>query len=153
MSIGRTSAVAAVIVASVLAAAVAAPAYRLEVTGEDGQVLWALPVRPGISVTLVYTNSIFGARTEEQMILTPQGFTLQEVRSTSEAVLSYNGLPGPYHREGTFVAAPASVRLPELVLRIGRTGQQRLIVGGRELPLYTAGEGSRITVRVGRLFK
>ena len=124
------------------------PAYQLVVTAEDGQRLWALPVRPGTPVVLAYINSIYRAPTEELFTLTPAGFTLTSIRSTSEAVLAYNALPGPYVREGAFLAAPARTQLLALVLRIGQTGRQRLLVGRKELPLYTAGVGTQIRVEV-----
>ena len=122
----------------------------MTVTGEDGQRLWSLPVRPGDEVVLAYTNSIYLAATEERLILTRTGFTLTDVRSTSEAVVPYNGLDPPFSRRGACYSARASAHLAELVLRIGRFGQQRLIVGGQELPLYEAGEGTQLRVSVVR---
>ncbi len=146
----RTAVVALSVFAGLLASAFAGPSYELIVTREDGQRMWALPVRPGESVVLAYTNSIYGAPTEERLSLTRSGFTLHAVRSTSEAVLAYNGLAAPYARDGTFYVASASAHLSSLVLRIGRTGQQRLAVGTRVLPLYEAGEGVQVRVEVTR---
>lgn len=111
--------------------------------------MWRVPVRLGGTVVLAYTNSIYGAPTEEHLIITPEGFTLTEVRSTSEAVLQYNALPPPYGRQGAYVVAAAHAELPaSLALRIGETGRQRLIVGGRTLPLFSAGTGVRVTVEI-----
>lgn len=138
------------LLASAFAGPSAGPSYELIVTREDGQRMWSLPVRPGDSVVLAYTNSIYGAPTEERLTLTRSGFTLRAVRSTSEAVLAYNGLQAPYARDGKFYVASASAHLPSLVLRIGRTGQQRLSVGTRVLPLYEAGEGVQVRVGVTR---
>jgi hypothetical protein len=146
----RAAVVVLALFAGLLAASAAGSSYVLTVTREDGRRLWSLPVRPGDEVVLAYTNSIYLAPTEERLILTRTGFTLTEVRSTSEAVLAYNGLDAPSSRHGAFYAAPASAHLPDLVLRIGRTGRQRLIVGGRVLPLYEAGEGTQLRVSVSR---
>jgi len=115
---------------------------------EAGRVRWSVPVLSTTTVTLEYTNSVYGAPTEERFTLTPGGFALTAVRSTSEAVLAYNGLSAPYRREGTFLVAAASGRLREIVLRVGRTGRPRLRVGSRELPLFTAGEGMRLTIAI-----
>lgn len=137
---------AVVIAATALAGA---PAYQIVVTHEDGHVMWRVPVRLGASIVLAYTNSIYGAPTEETLRITPDGFVVTEVRSTSEAVLSYNALPPPYVREGSYVVAAAHTALPaSLPLRIGQTGRQRLIVRGLTLPLFTAGTGTRVTIEL-----
>lgn len=142
---------ALVVLAAVgVAAAAVAPSPQLLVTGDDGQVLWRLPVRSGTQVTLAYVNSIYNAPTEERFTLTADGFTLTSVRSTSEAVLAYNTLPGPYARDGSYFAAAAGGRFPTLTLRIGQTGRQRLIADGTTLPLYAAGVGARLRLAVVR---
>ncbi len=146
----RTAVIALGVLAGLLAPAFAGSSYELIVTREDGQRMWALPVRPGDSVVLAYTNSIYGAPTEERFTLTRSGFTLRAVRSTSEAVLAYNGLAAPYARDGQFYVASVTAHLASLVLRIGRTGRQRLAVGTRLLPLYEAGEGVQVRVDVTR---
>jgi len=128
----------------------AGSACLLTVTDADGRRWWSLPVRPGEEVVLAYTNSIYLAPTEERLRVSPRGFELVAVRSTSEAVLDYNGLPPPYRREGAFYAARASARLTQLVLRIGATGRQRLTVHGRVLPLYETGVGTQLRVTVAR---
>ena len=130
-----------------LLASPAPPALR--VMDEAGRIRWSVPVlSTTTTVTLEYTNSVYGAATEEWFTLTPDGFALTAVRSTSEAVLAYNGLSAPYRREGAFLVAAASARLREIVLRVGHTGRPRLRVGSSELPLFTAGEGARLTIAV-----
>ena len=142
---------AALVILIALAVASASPGYQLIVTAEDGHVLWRVPVGLGTPVVLAYTNSIYRAPTEERLLVTAAGFVLTEVRSTSEAVLSYNALPPPYTRQGTFVAATTHVSLPaQLAMRIGRTGRQRLIIGGRTVPLFAAGIGAGVTVEIAR---
>jgi len=148
--VAARAAVVALVLAGGLLAAAAAPADELVVIREDGRRMWTLPVRPGDEVVLVYTNSIYGARTEERLVLTRGGFALREVRSTSEAVLAYNGLQAPYGRRGGLYTAAASARLDALVLRVGHTGRPRLVVHGRELPLYQAGEGVQVRVELHR---
>ena len=81
---------------------------------------------------------------------TAEGFTLYAVRSTSEAVLAYNGLEAPYRQEDGWRVAAVSRSLPVLVLRIGRTGRQQLRIGDHIIPLHEAGEGTRLRVDVER---
>ena len=136
--------------AGIILAAAAVPSYHLTVTAEGGARLWAVPIVPGTPVTLAYENSIYRAPTEETLVATSDGFTLRAVRSTSEAVLAYNGLDAPYRRRGLWFEADVSRILPLLTVRIGRTGRQHLMVTGRTVPLYDAGEGARVQIDVVR---
>lgn len=128
----------------------AAATFRSElvVSGEDGQVLWRLPVHSGARVTLLYTNSIYNARTEERFRVRSRSLVLETVASESEAVLAYNGLSGPYKKEGALVAAGIKRVFPSLVLRVGQTGRQQLAVGTSMVPLYTAGTGTQLRVEI-----
>lgn len=126
----------------------AAQRYELVVSQENGQELWRLPVHSGTRVTLLYTNSIYDARTEERFRVSSRRLELETVASESEAVLAYNGLSGPYKKEGALIAADINRVIPKLVARIGQTGQQQLIVGTTILPLYTAGIGTQIHVEI-----
>jgi hypothetical protein len=146
--VGRTAGIAAV--AALIIAAAAIPSLHLTVTGERGERLWTVPIDSGTTVILAYENSIYRAPTEELLTATAAGLTLHGVRSTSEAVLAYNGLDAPYVRDGTWYAAASSGTLSTLVVRIGRTGRQHLIVAERVVPLYEAGEGGRVRVEVER---
>lgn len=136
--------------ATIILVAAAVPSYHLTVTGEDGARLWTLPVAVGTPVTLAYTNSIYRAPTEELLTTTAGGFVLRTVRSTSEAVLAYNGLAAPYGWNGPWYEVAASTTLPSLAIRIGQTGRQHLVVAGRTVPLYEAGEGARVRLEVER---
>src|SRR2546422_10541418 len=114
---------------------------------EAGRIRWSVPVlSTTTTVTLEYTNSVYGAATEEWFTLTPDGFALADVRSTSEAVLAYNGLSAPYRRDGAFLVGAASAHLRGIVLRGGRTGRPRLRVGTTDLPLDQAGQGTRLVI-------
>jgi len=126
----------------------AAVRSELVVSREDGQVLWRLPVNSGTRVTLIYTNSIYNARTEERFRILSRRFVLESVASESEAVLAYNSLPAPYKKERTLAVADMKRVIPALVLRIGQTGRQQLTVGTSTLPLYTAGTGTQVRVEI-----
>ena len=138
--------VAGIVAALMMAAAVSG--YELTITAEDGRVLWRLPVRPLMSVVLTYTNSIYGAATEERFTAGSRGLELNSVASTSESVLAYNALPAPYAKEGAYLVAETKRIIPALVVRIGQTGRQQLIVGDAVLPLYTAGTGAQVRIEV-----
>ncbi len=132
-----------------LSVAPAAPStYQITVSAEDGRVLWRLPVRPQTRVVLAYTNSIYGAATEERFAVISRGLELNSVASTSESVLAYNGLPAPYTKDGAYLVAGTKRVIPALVVRIGQTGRQQLIVGDSVLPLYTAGIGAQVRIEV-----
>lgn len=133
-----------------LSVAAAPPAYQLTVTSEDGRVLWHLPVHPRARVVLVYTNSIYGAATEERFTVGSGSLELNSVASTSESVLAYNGLPAPYAKEGAYLVAGTKRAIPALIVRIGQTGRQQLIVGNSVLPLYTTGIGAQVRIEVVR---
>lgn len=135
---------------AVVLAVAAIPSSYLVVTGEAGKRLWTLPLRPGASIILTYENSVYRAPAQEVFSATADGLVLTAVRSTSEAVLDYNGLAAPYVRLGPWYVAAASSSLPALTLKIGRTGRQHLIVDRRVLPLYEAGEGARVSIEVER---
>lgn len=138
------------VAAAVILAAAALHSSYLTVSAEDGRRLWTVAVAPGTPVTLAYENSIYRAPTEELLTAGARGFALREVRSTSEAVLAYNGLEAPYARDGKWYAAATARALPSVVIRIGRTGRQHLVIAGRVVPLYEAGEGARVRLEVER---
>jgi hypothetical protein len=127
------------------------PITVLDVTSEpSGRLLWRVPVRDGASVDLAYTNSIVNAPTVERFVVAGARLHLVEVLSTSEAVFEYLRLDPPYERHGALLAARTSgPTLEGFVTRIGQTGQQRLVVDGREIGLYRigVGEAARVTVR------
>lgn len=132
--------------------ATAAGRYRLVVTSEEGNTLWTAAVSNGSAVILEYTNSLYLAQTQEHFIVTPRGFALREIWSTSDAVLASNSLPGPYARQGSFFVSPVKAFVPHIVTRIGPTGRQTLLVGDQEVPLYQAGTGVRVTIMLRRDF-
>jgi len=132
--------------------ATAAGSYELVVTAEDGATLWRLPVSPGMPVVLKYVNSLYLAPTEEHFVVDPPGFRLRQVWSTSDAVLAYNSLPTPYTRQGWYFASSVQTFAPRIVTRIGPVGRQSLTVGDRDVPLFAAGTGARVTLSVKRAF-
>jgi hypothetical protein len=133
-------------------AATAGGGYQLVVVAEDGATLWTRPVSEGSPIILQYTNSLYLAPTQEHFTVRPGGFALKEVWSTSDGVLAYNSLPAPYHRRGKFFVSSVGAFVPAIVTRIGPIGQQTLRIGGEELPLYTAGTGTRVTIALRSTF-
>jgi hypothetical protein len=144
----------ALVVAAVAAAAAATflllPVPVLRVTEADtGRLLWRVVVANGSQVDLDYTNSLFDAPTTERFIVTGGLLRLAEISSTKQAVLEYLVLEPPYEeRGGRFVSRRRGPLFADLTIRIGQTGQQRLVAGGREIPLYEVGTGGAVRVAV-----
>ncbi len=149
-------AAAATTLATALAVAVAlllAPVHSLEVTEvHTGRLLWRVPAEIGSTVDLEYTNSIFGAPTTERFEVSGRGLRLVEISSTKEAVLQYLALDPPYQsRDGRLVSRRHGPTVGELTIRIGQTGQQRLMAGSREIPLYRVGTGEAVRLTISRM--
>lgn len=146
-----------VLLAAAVAAATAAAYLLIPVPliriahGDTGRVLWRVAVYNGAQVDLNYTNSLFDAPTTERFIVTGGLLRLIEISSTREAVLEYLVLEPPYEqRDGRFISKRRGPFFSELTVRIGQTGQQRLVAGGRELPLYEIGAGEALRITVSR---
>jgi len=135
------------------AALLSAPVTVLQVTHDGtGRLLWRMPVEIGSQIDLDYTNSLFNAPTTDRFVIEGGALRLVEITSTNEAVLEHAGLAGPYEvRSGRFAARRPGPTLAELTIRIGQTGQQRLVVAGREIPLYRIGVGEAVRVKVSRI--
>ncbi len=125
----------------------------LDVTlADSGRLAWRLRVRVGSVVDLDYVNSIYNAPTTERFAVTERALRLVEISSTSEAVLDYLAQDPPYAaRDGRLVSKSRGPELTDLVVRIGRTGQQRLRVDGRPIPLNRAGVGEALRLEVRRI--
>ncbi len=130
-----------------------APVTVLDVIHDGtGRLLWRVPVRAGATVDLDYTNSLFNAPTTDRFVIDGGRLRLVEISSTKEAVLEHAGLAGPHRmRDGRFVAERPGPVLAELTIRIGQTGQQRLVVDGRDVPLYRVGVGEAVQLKVARI--
>ncbi len=135
------------------AAALLIPVPVLRVTNAaTGDLLWQVPVANGGEVRLDYINSLFDAPTTEHFVVTGGLLRLTEISSTSQAVLEYLVLEPPYEeRDGRFVSRRQGPMFEDLTIRIGQTGQQRLLIGRRTLPLYELGVGEAVRVRVTRM--
>jgi hypothetical protein len=128
----------------------AAGRYEVVVRAETGALLGRIPVSAGSPVVLEYTNSLYLAPTQEHFAVHSAGFALREVWSTSDAVLAASSLPAPYVRRGAFFVSSVHAFVPRIVTRVGPVGQQRLRVGGRDVPLYAAGTGAGVVVALRR---
>jgi len=116
------------------------------------RLLWRVPVRAGSTVDLDYINSLFNAPTTDRFTIDGGRLRLIEISTTKEAVLEHAGLAGPHKvRAERFVAERPGPVLEELTIRIGQTGQQRLVVDGQDVPLYRVGVGEALHIRVARV--
>lgn len=134
------------------AAPLLAPISTLDVThGGNGRLLWRVPVTNGTRIDLAYTNSLYNAPTTERFVIAGRLLRLEEISSTREAVLEYLALAPPYEsRNGRLVSKRPGPSFAELTIRIGQTGQQRLVIEDQEVPLYRVGAGEAVRVRVSR---
>ena len=144
---------AAAVAVAAGAALLLIPVGVLDITHEGtGRLLWRLTVGSGSRIDLNYTNSLFDAPTTERFIVTNGLLRLTEISSTKQAVLEYLVLEPPYEqRDGRFVSKRRGPSFAELVIRIGQTGQQYLVVDGREVPLYRVGTGEAVRLRMSRM--
>jgi len=79
----------------------------------------------------------------ETFAATGDGFRLVAVASPSEAVLDYYELEGRRRADGGWrrLEPAATPRLATLPLIATELGRRTLVVGGRRLPLFEAGQG------------
>ena len=127
---------------------ISVPVLRVTHAG-TGEVLWRVVVWNGAQIDLNYTNSLFDAPTTERFVVTGGLLRLAEISTTKQAVLEYLVLEPPYETRGDrLVSKRRGPMFEELTIRIGQTGQQRLVVGGQELRLYRVGTGEAVRVRI-----
>jgi hypothetical protein len=144
-------AAAAVVIAAVAWFIMPVQALRVR-HAADGRILWRVRVHNGSLVDLNYTNSIYNAATTERFSVYNGHLRPLETSSDKQAVLEYLALDPPYERRGGRVVAKGrNILFAELPIRIGQTGQQRLEVAGRVIPLYEVGTGESVRVAVARV--
>ncbi len=129
------------------------PVGVVEVTHEaTGRLLWRVAVGNGSQVDLDYVIPRFDAPTTQRYVVTDGLLRLVEISSTDQAALVYLVLEPPYERrDGRLVSKRHGPSFAELTLRVGQMEQQRLVVDGRELPLYRAGNGEALHIRMSRM--
>lgn len=143
--------IAAAAVALAAAAAfllISVPVLRVT-RAESGEELWRVVVWNGAQIDLNYTNSLFDAPTTERFVVTGGLLRLVEISTTKQAVLEYLVLEPPYETRGDRVVSKRrGPMFGELIIRIGQTGQQRMVAGGQELPLFRVGTGEAVRARI-----
>jgi hypothetical protein len=129
------------------------PVGVVEVTQQGtGRLLWRVAVGNGSQVDLDYTNARYNAPTTQRYVVTDGLLRLAEISSTSREVLVFLVLEPPYEqRDGRLVSRRHGPSFADLTVRIGQTEQQRLVVDGRELPLYRAGAGEGLRIAMSRM--
>ncbi len=141
------------VAATAAAAVLLAPFTVLDITHDGtGRLLWRVPVRERFRVDIDYTNSLFYAPATDRFVVEGLRLRLVEINSTREAVLLHAGLEGPFERRtDRFVAKRPGPTLAELTIRIGQIGKQRLVVGGRRIPIWQVGVGEAVRLRLSRV--
>jgi hypothetical protein len=137
---GRARAIAAgLVVAGVAGLGRDGPA--VVVADERGRQVASVPLPPSRRFALQYVHSVYRAQVTETFAATGDGFRL--VASPSEAVLDYYELEGRRRADGGWrrLEPAATPRLATLPLIATELGRRTLVVGGRRLPLFEAGQG------------
>jgi hypothetical protein len=147
---GRAHGIAAgLVVAGVVAVVVAGVAGlgrdgpAVVVADERGRQVASVPLPPSRRFALQYVHSVYRAQVTETFAATGDGFRLVAVASPSEAVLDYYELEGRRRADGGWrrLEPAATPRLATLPLIATELGRRTLVVGGRRLPLFEAGQG------------
>jgi hypothetical protein len=113
------------------------------VADERGRRVASVPLPASGRFALQYVHSVYQAQVTETFAATGDGFRLVAVASPSEAVLDYYELEGRRRTEGGWqrLEPAATPRLDTLPLLATELGRRTLVVGGRRLPLFEAGQG------------
>jgi hypothetical protein len=142
-------AVAVVVVVATVAAVALVAGLRpgggdpaVVVADEHGRQLASVPLPEAGRFALSYRHSVDPAEVTETFAVAGGGFRLVAIASPSEAVLDYYELDGRRVADHGWRLEPAaSPRLESLPLVATEVGRRTLVVGNRQVPLFTPGEG------------
>jgi hypothetical protein len=110
------------------------------VADERGRELASVPLPEAGRFALSYRHSIYRAEVTETFAVADGGFRLVAIASPSEAVLDYYELEGRRVADHGWRLEPAATpRLKSLPLVATEVGRRTLVVGDRQVPLFTPG--------------
>ena len=110
------------------------------VADERGRELASVPLPEAGRFALSYRHSVYRAEVTETFAVADGGFRLVAIASPSEAVLDYYELEGRRVAEHGWRLEPAATpRLEALPLVATEVGRRTLVVGDRQVPLFTPG--------------
>ena len=127
-----------------------APVFVVE-DADAERVLLCRPLGAGQAprLALVYTHSMYGGDVVEEFVPTVDRRLRREVATTANAAAAeYYASDGGVRRDGDrFLIEAPLADYPELVVRVGRTGGHRLVVGDETVDLVALA-GDRRPVRL-----
>ncbi len=126
------------------------PRFVLIARTQNGTRVICRLVERGDDILYLSVNSIYKVPVQERLRVQNDGvLTAVEVISTPD-VMYYYGIESFTPLENGMVrATPPAVRYREVRIKIGRSGQQFLVVGGERIALYElALEGEAVTLEV-----
>ena len=144
---GRAVVVAVVLVVAAVAAGAWAAGPRpggddpaVVVADERGREVASVPLPEAGRFALSYRHSVYRAEVTETFAVADGGFRLVAIASPSEAVLDYYELEGRRVDDHGWRLEPAATpRLEALPLVATEVGRRTLVVGDRQVPLFTPG--------------
>ncbi len=129
------------------------PTPVLEVRTQDNVRVSCETIAHGDDILYLSVNSIYRVPVQERLRVEDNGaLTPIEVISTPEVVYYYGIESFTPLDNGRVRAVPREVHYREVRIKIGRSGQQFLVVGGNRIALYElVAEGQALTLVVNRV--
>ncbi len=126
------------------------PTFVLEMRTSDGARVWCGTVERGDDVLYLSVNSIYKVPVQERLRVQDDGaLAITEVISTPDVVYYYGIESFTPLDNGMVRAVPRELVYREVRIKIGRSGQQFLVVGGNRIALYELiAEGQALTLSI-----
>ncbi|HET7700454.1 MAG TPA: hypothetical protein VFM06_06270 [Candidatus Limnocylindria bacterium] len=143
----RVAVLALVLLGTGMAAAIPVPAL----TVSDGQRQYHLVLQDGATLAYSYRQSIYGVIVVEEFVRSGDLLELRRVVSDDIRSIEYFRWPTPISSDGRgYATKPPTTVVPELLIRITRSGEQRLRSGDREVELLERFGETIVRVTLGR---
>lgn len=126
------------------------PTFVLEMRTSDGARVWCGIVERGDDILYLSVNSIYKVPVQERLRVQDDGaLAITEVISTPDVVYYYGIESFTPLDNGMVRAVPRELNYREVRIKIGRSGQQFLVVGGNRIALYELiAEGQALTLSI-----
>lgn len=116
----------------------------LQLRTGDGELVSCLAVRPGDTVTLQFTHSMYGGYVRETWVVTPENQLKRDriVTENAAAAEYYATEITPVRAADGWEVPGEQIELPKLVVRVNQRGNHQLWIESRSIPLHTLVPGS-----------
>ncbi len=124
------------------------PILVLQIRADAGARIYCAPIAVGDEIIYHSVNSIYRVPVEERLRVEDEGALVPiEVISTPDVVYYYGIESFERVDDATVRATPRAAHYREVRIKVGRAGQQYLIVRGQKIALYElVGEGEVVTI-------